>query len=75
MIDIGQAIIEQMERQGKTVGWLAKELSCDRTNIYSIYRRQSIDSNLLLRISVALQHNFFEVLSEEFNQSIGSSEH
>lgn len=70
MIDIGQAIKEQMERQGKTVGWLAKELSCDRTNIYSIYRRQSIDSNLLLRISVALQHNFFEILSEEFNQSV-----
>lgn len=59
-----------MARQSKTVGWLARQLNCDRTNIYSIYRRQSIDTNLLFRISQALHHDFFKILSEEYGRRL-----
>lgn len=70
MLDIGLLIKKEMERQAKTVGWLAKQLNCDRTNIYSIYRRQSIDTNLLFRISQALHYDFFGMLSEEYQRRL-----
>ena len=40
--------------------WLARKLNCNRTNIYKIFNRSTIDTELLLKISNVLQHNFFE---------------
>lgn len=70
MLDIGTLIKDEMARQSKTVGWLAKQLNCDRTNIYSIYRRQSIDTNLLFRISQALHFDFFNLISKEYDRRL-----
>lgn len=58
-IFIGRLIENELRRQQKSVVWLARQLECNRTNIYKIFDRQSIDSELLLRISRALSHNFF----------------
>ncbi len=63
---IGQLIRKQMEEQGKTVSWLARELSYCRTNIYKIFDKKSIDTGLLLRISVLLHHDFFQDYSQEW---------
>lgn len=63
---IGQLIKEQLELQGKTVVWLAEKLSCSRTNIYKIFDKASIDTSLLMRISIVLQYNFFRVYADEF---------
>ena len=62
-IHIGQLIREQVEKQGRTVVWLANELSYSRTNIYKIYDRASIDVEVLLRISAALDYDFFRIYS------------
>lgn len=47
----------------RTPGWLAKKINCDRTNIYKIFQRPSIDTELLARISKALDYDFFLDLS------------
>jgi len=65
MIHIGQLIKTELERQERTPTWLAKKINCDRTNIYRIFERESIDTALLSRISTALNRNFFEELSQE----------
>ena len=65
---IGKLIKEQMEKQGKTVVWLARELSCSRTNIYKIFEKSSIDTSLLMRISVVLQYNFFVDYMDELEE-------
>jgi len=62
---IGHRIRDIARRQGRTSVWLARELGCDRTNIYRIYDKQSLDSSVLLRISRILQHNFLAELAEE----------
>ena len=62
---IGKLIREQVEKQDKTVVWLAEQLSCSRTNIYKIYERPSIDTGLLLRISKVLGYNFFRLYTEK----------
>lgn len=63
MIHIGHLIEEELLRQERSAAWLAKKLYCDRTNIYKIFKRESIDTDLLLRISKVLDHNFFQCYS------------
>lgn len=64
MEHIGQVIKQELERQERTVVWLARKLSCDRSNIYRIFQKESIDTNLLVRISVILQYDFFAGFSD-----------
>lgn len=59
MIHIGQLIEAELRRQERTVAWFARNLPCERTNVYDIFKRRSIDTELLLRISRLLQHDFF----------------
>lgn len=59
-IFIGKLIQEELKAQQKSVVWFAQELGCNRTNIYKIFNRRSLDAELLLRISRVLGRNFFE---------------
>ena len=43
-----------------TVTELAKQLSCERTNIYTIFRRRTVDVELLAKLSKVLHHNFLD---------------
>ena len=70
MLHIGEAIQELMKRQGKTSTWLAQALCCDRTNVYNIYRRSSLDTLLLRRVSKVLHHDFFADLSEDLQKEM-----
>lgn len=56
---IGKVIEEELRRQERTVVWLARRLSCNRTNFYKLFNRTSIDAELLLKISNILSTNFF----------------
>lgn len=63
MIHIGQLIKEEMQRQERTPVWLARKINCERTNVYYIFSQPSINTDLLLQISIALKHDFFLVYS------------
>ena len=67
MIHIGNIIKKVFEAQGGSASWLAKQLCCDRTNIYSIFKRESIDTALLEKISIILNHDFFKYYSRDIN--------
>lgn len=64
---IGQRIKQELERQERSVTWLARKLSCHRTNIYNIFLRENIDLKLLIRISHILHHNFLKDLSDDLD--------
>ena len=70
MVHIGNIIKEILDEQGLSASWLAKQLCCDRTNIYSIFKRESIDTSLLVKISVILKHDFFKYYSKDLENSI-----
>ena len=57
---IGNLIKQQLEEQGRSVVWFARKLSYSRTNVYKIFEKPSIDTNLLLRISSILNYDFFK---------------
>lgn len=65
MIHIGSIIKKRFDEQGESVSWFAKQLCCDRTNVYSIFKRESIDTALLVKISTILKHDFFKYYSDD----------
>lgn len=67
MIHIGSIIKKRFDEQGLSVSWFAKQLCCDRTNVYSIFKRESIDTSLLVKISSILRHDFFKYYSENLD--------
>lgn len=66
-IHIGNLIKEELARQERTISWFARKLYCDRSNVYDIFRRKSIDTELLLRISIVLNCNFFQYYTRLYN--------
>lgn len=67
MKHIGKAIKEVFDRQPRscTATWFARQINCHRANVYDIFSRSSIDCELLERISIALNHNFFLDLADD----------
>lgn len=67
MVNIGQIIKEELDRQNRSAGWLAKEVGCNRSTMYRMIDRNSIDTAMLARISMVLHIDFFKMLSDEMN--------
>ena len=68
VMHVGEAIKKELERQGKTVVWFARKMSYSRANIYKIFEKPSIDTNVLMRISTLLGVDFFKSYSNELGQ-------
>ncbi|MBP5770649.1 MAG: XRE family transcriptional regulator [Bacteroidaceae bacterium] len=73
MLHIGQQIKEELRRQERTVCWFARKLCCNRQNVYDIFKRTNIDAELLLRISLVLERNFFEEYTTQYQQALGGT--
>lgn len=66
---IGNRIKEIFLLQPKShnIEWFARQLHCQRANIYKIFNKQTIDTLLLINISRALRHDFFADISRYLN--------
>ena len=64
-VHIGNMIHEELLRQGRTVNWFAKEIYCEKSNIYKMFKRKSIDLAQLMKVSETLDHNFLRDCFEE----------
>lgn len=62
---IGQRIREVMRQKKVSVVWVAQQISCERTNVYNIFERKDVNTNVLQRLCVVLNHDFFKELSKE----------
>ena len=69
-IHIGQLIQDQLKKDQRSVGWLSRQIPCSRNHVYKLFKRPSLDAELLLRISVVMQFNFFQYYTAEFLQSL-----
>lgn len=61
-IHIGKLIEEQMKLKKYSTAKLADELGCKRQNVYDIFRRKSIDTDLLVKISKLLEYDFLDIV-------------
>ncbi len=66
--DIGREIRLFMKQSNISAAWLASRMCCDRTNIYKILARKTLDTQTLYRISLFLQHDFFMLFSRELDR-------
>ena len=67
---IGSLIKQRVREQKKTSVWLAQSLSCSRTNVYKLYDKKSVDTDVLIRISKILDFDFFSLYSTEVKKGI-----
>ena len=63
-INIGMTIRMELQRQERSVAWLARQLGTSRMACYRIFESYSIDTYMLLKISRALNYDFFALYSE-----------
>jgi len=64
-LHIGSLIKSVVVEKKIEVVAFADALCCDRSNIYSIFERKTIDTDKLIRISEILGHNFLLEYFEE----------
>ena len=65
MVPVGKLIKEKLDEKGLSAMWLAERIPCRRANVYKIFKKSSIDTELLLRISVVLKFDFSQYFTEE----------
>jgi len=59
-INIGSKIKQVFDKKGMTVSEFGRRINKSRENVYSIFKRKSIDTGLLQTISEILEHDFFQ---------------
>ena len=59
-VHIGQLVKSVFDESGMSVSELARQLRCERTNVYTIFKRRTVDVELLAMLSKILNHNFLD---------------
>ncbi len=69
---IGQKIKAGMQSMGLTVPEFAEMINCNRSNVYDIFRRRSIDSELLCVISKVLHRNYLLEMALDLEEDLNN---
>ena len=67
-VHIGQQIQLVFEQKNVKLSDFAEDLGTVRQNVYRIFKKQHVDTGLLMRISQVLEHNFFQYYCEDAQQ-------
>lgn len=59
-VNIGIKIKGIVSKKGMSVSEFGRRINKSRENVYSIYKRKTIDTGLLITISTILEHDFFQ---------------
>lgn len=73
-IHIGQLIEQIVKKRKYSVNAVADFIHRNRSVVYDIYTRQSIDTGLLYTLSKSLNFDFFKVYSDELQGKIDKIE-
>lgn len=69
-INIGQEIKEKKEQLGLKTTELANKTNIDKRQAFRIYKKKSIDTDVLFDLSIQLKYDFFKLYSEELADKI-----
>lgn len=65
-VHVGEMVAEVMYQQHVSKQEFAEAIGTDRSNVYRILKKDSIETDQLFRYSKELNYNFFRDLAEEF---------
>lgn len=68
MKPLGEIIKDELKAQERSITWFAGKLCLDRSNVYRLFQKNSVDTELLMRISRILNRDFFALLSNELTK-------
>ena len=69
-IYIGKLIAEKLKEKERSIAWLARQVNCCDANLGRVLKNSKhIHSELLLRISIALEEDFFAYYSQELKET------
>lgn len=66
-IHLGKLILEKLKEKGMTKSEFARRINKSRQNVQDVFKRQSLDTDLLADVSKVLNFNFFQLLANEQN--------
>jgi len=72
-VHLGKKIEEELRRQGLSVTEFARRINRTRTVAYDIFKRDSIDTELLLQIGKVLQADFFASIKKNYPIPVAQS--
>ena len=68
---IGELIIKKLEEKERSIAWLARQVNCDDGNLGRLLKNSPhIHTELLMRISMALEEDFFVYYSEMIKEKL-----
>ena len=67
-LDIGEIIRQEFEKSGLSASQFARMINKERTLVYHLFKRQSIDTDLLYQICMVLDVDLFSLFSEKLRQ-------
>lgn len=68
-IHLGNMVKRELKAQGRTVVWLARTINMERSSIYKMFERNTLDVSLLIRISLVMDHDFFLDISNKIRDN------
>lgn len=71
---IGNSIKAVLKEQERSEAWLARKVHCDPGNFNRILKRDSMDLDLLRRISINMKFNFIQEYAAFVEQQIQTSQ-
>ncbi|MDR1198329.1 MAG: XRE family transcriptional regulator [Prevotellaceae bacterium] len=68
-IHIGRLILQKLKEKERSITWLARKVNCDDSNLgRTLKNSHHIHSELLFRISLVLEEDFFAYYSEKLKE-------
>jgi hypothetical protein len=72
-IHFGHLIKDLLKSEGRSIGWFAKQMHSDRSNMYKLLERTHLNTDFLFKASMLLHHDFFNDASTWLDHNQPSS--
>ncbi|GAP72184.1 hypothetical protein [Candidatus Symbiothrix dinenymphae] len=69
-IHIGQTIRQRLDDKQRKVAWLAREINYDNSNLHKLLKQKHIYPDLLYKISIAMEEDFFALYSQQIAETL-----
>ena len=73
-IHIGSLIKQKLKEQQRSYAWLANMIGCDRSNLRKQLENPHFHTDILCRISIVLNYNFFKPFFEKIEEKLRDKE-
>ncbi len=73
-IHLGEIIREKVKRSGMSITEFAEKINLSRPAVYQLFEKQSIDCELIRRISILLEENLFSSVYQEVQNLLPESQ-